>query len=60
MLILREDDVKRLLPMADAIQAVAGAFTALAAGEASNHTRRRMFLPTGSVLHQMAAWWRGY
>ncbi|MBE0658709.1 MAG: ornithine cyclodeaminase family protein [Bryobacteraceae bacterium] len=60
MLILREDDVKRLLPMADAIQAVAESFTALAAGEGSNHPRRRMFLPTGSVLHQMTGWWRGY
>lgn len=60
MLILREDDVKRLLPMADAIHAVAESFKALASGEGSNHPRLRMFLPTNSVLHQMAGWWRGY
>ena len=60
MLILREEDVKRLLPMAGAIEAVAGSFKSLAAGEASNQPRRRLFLPTGSVLHQMAGWWQGY
>jgi ornithine cyclodeaminase/alanine dehydrogenase-like protein (mu-crystallin family) len=60
MLFLREEDVKRLLPMAEAIEAVEASFQALASQEASNQTRRRLFLPTGSVLHQMAGWWRGY
>ncbi len=60
MLHLREDEVRQLLPMKDAIEAVAESFKALAGGEASNQARRRLFLPTGSVLHQMAGWWRGY
>lgn len=60
MLHLREDEVRQLLPMRDAIESVAESFKALSGGEASNQTRRRLFLPTGSVLHQMAGWWRGY
>lgn len=60
MLYLREEDVKRLLPMADAIGAVVDSFKSLASAEAANQPRRRLFVPTGSVLHQMAGWWRGY
>jgi ornithine cyclodeaminase/alanine dehydrogenase-like protein (mu-crystallin family) len=60
MLHLREEEVRQLLPMKDAIEAVAESFKALAGSEASNQPRRRLFLPTGSVLHQMAGWWRGY
>lgn len=60
MLFLREEDVKRLLPMGEAIEAIAASFQALACQEAANQPRRRLFLPTGSVLHQMAGWWRGY
>lgn len=60
MLHIREDEVRRLLPMKDAIAAVADSFRALASGEGSNQPRRRLFLPTGSVLHQMSGWFRGY
>ena len=40
--------------MADAIRVVAEAFDRLALGEAQSHPRRRLILPTGSVLHSMA------
>lgn len=60
MLHLREEEVRQLLPMKEAIEAVVEAFRALASGEASNQPRRRLFLPTGSVLHQMSGWFRGY
>jgi len=60
MLHIREEEVRRLLPMKDAIEAVAASFRALASGEGSNQPRRRLFLPAGSVLHQMAGWFRGY
>jgi alanine dehydrogenase len=60
MLHIREEEVRQLLPMREAIDAVAESFKALAAEAAANQPRRRLFLPTGSVLHQMAGWWRGY
>ncbi|HNY40800.1 MAG TPA: ornithine cyclodeaminase family protein [Bryobacteraceae bacterium] len=60
MLHIREDEVRRLLPIKDAIEAVAESFRALALDQASNQPRRRLFLPTGSVLHQMSGWFRGY
>jgi ornithine cyclodeaminase/alanine dehydrogenase-like protein (mu-crystallin family) len=60
MLHLREGEVRQLLSMRVAIEAVADSFKALAADEASNQPRRRLFLPTGSVLHQMSGWFRGY
>jgi alanine dehydrogenase len=53
---ISEDDVRRALPMRDAVAAVRASFAALAAGQALNLPRRRLFLPTGSVLHEMAGW----
>ncbi len=55
MLYLTESDVRELLPMVDAIQLMHTAFERLAEGEAINHSRRRLILPTSSVLHYMAA-----
>ncbi len=55
MLYLTEQNVRDLLPMADCIALMQTAFERLAAGEAINQPRRRLILPTGSVLHYMAA-----
>jgi alanine dehydrogenase len=55
MLYFTESDVRDLLPMKDAIGLMQTAFERLAADEAINQPRRRLILPTGSVLHYMAA-----
>jgi alanine dehydrogenase len=55
MLYLTEKDVRDLLPMRVTIELMQTAFERLAAGEALNQPRRRLILPTGSVLHYMAA-----
>ncbi|MSV30480.1 MAG: ornithine cyclodeaminase family protein, partial [Bryobacterales bacterium] len=47
--------MRRLLPMADAVGLMREAFQELRTGEAVNHSRRRIGLPTGSTLHYMAA-----
>lgn len=61
MLHLTEDDVRRLLPMRDAVAAVRQSFVDLHRGGALNQPRRRLFVPTtGSVLHQMAGWHGNY
>lgn len=49
-----EQDVRRLLPMRDAIECLRRAFTAYGRGEAQNQPRRRLKLPTGSTLHSLA------
>src|SRR6202034_2655879 len=54
-LYLSEEDVLACLPMSKAIELVEQAFHRLADGTAINHPRRRVILPTGSVLHYMAA-----
>ncbi|HYA17079.1 MAG TPA: ornithine cyclodeaminase family protein [Bryobacteraceae bacterium] len=54
-LYITESEVIANLPMAKAIELVEGAFRELAAGAAINHPRRRVVLPTGSILHYMAA-----
>jgi alanine dehydrogenase len=54
-LYLSEADVIACLPMSKAIDLLEGAFRQLADGSAINHPRRRVILPTGSVLHYMAA-----
>jgi ornithine cyclodeaminase/alanine dehydrogenase-like protein (mu-crystallin family) len=54
MLFLTESDVLRLLTMRDCIGLMRTAFQRLASGEALNHPRRRLALPTKSVLHYMA------
>ncbi|MGC9946916.1 MAG: ornithine cyclodeaminase family protein [Bryobacteraceae bacterium] len=55
MLYLTEREVRGLLPMADCIDLMETAFQRLASGEAINQPRRRLILPTGSLLHYMAA-----
>lgn len=60
MLTITEAEVRRLLPMSDAIQALREAFAAWHQGAAQNQTRRRMVLPTGACLHQLAGAYRGY
>jgi alanine dehydrogenase len=54
MLYLTEEDVRRFLGMKDAIALVRGAFEGLSSGDALNQPRRRLALPSGSVLHYMA------
>ena len=54
-LFLSEQDVLACLSMSKAIELVERAFYQLADGSAINHPRRRVILPTGSVLHYMAA-----
>jgi alanine dehydrogenase len=55
MLYFTESEVREMLPMGEAIRLMQVAFERLAAGEAINQPRRRLILPTGSVLHYMAA-----
>ena len=55
MLYFAESEVREMLPMGEAIQLMQTAFERLATGEAMNQPRRRLILPTGSVLHYMAA-----
>ncbi|MGA2742919.1 MAG: ornithine cyclodeaminase family protein [Bryobacteraceae bacterium] len=55
MLYLTEQNVRDLLPMRVCIDLMQTAFQRLASGEAINQPRRRLILPTGSVLHYMAA-----
>jgi alanine dehydrogenase len=54
-LYISEEEVLTLLPMSKAVELVEGAFRHLADGTAVNHPRRRVILPTGAVLHYMAA-----
>ena len=57
MLRITESDVTRLLPMRACIDQMRLAFEAIKAGTTINQPRRRLVLPTGSVLHQMAGSW---
>jgi len=59
-LYLTEADVERLLPMGECIRLVRASFARLARGEAINHPRRRLVLPTRSALHYMAGADGGY
>src|SRR4051794_17555985 len=49
-----EEDVRRLLPMKEAVQVMREAFLAYGRGEAQNQPRRRLRLATGSTLHSLA------
>lgn len=60
MIQFTEEDVLRLLPMSSAIECLRKAFTAYAGGEARNQPRRRLTLPTGAMLHSMAAAYGAY
>jgi len=55
MLFLTESDVRELLPIAVTVDRMEAMFHRLAAGESQNQPRRRLILPSGSVLHYMAA-----
>jgi ornithine cyclodeaminase/alanine dehydrogenase-like protein (mu-crystallin family) len=54
MMHFTEEDVRGLLPMNEAIRYMREVFLALAKGEAQNQPRRRLALPSGSMLHSMA------
>ncbi|HEY1341632.1 MAG TPA: ornithine cyclodeaminase family protein [Bryobacteraceae bacterium] len=54
MLYLTEDDVRRFLPIRECIALMREAFQRLSTGAAINQPRRRLILPTRSVLHYMA------
>lgn len=54
MLTITESDVRRLLPMRDAIGLMRSVFEDLGNGKAQNQPRRRLVLSTGAVLHQLA------
>ena len=54
MLYLTEDNVRALLPMDKCVEIMRDTFRALADGSAINQPRRRLRLPSGAVLHQMA------
>ena len=60
MLYLTEDEVRSLLPMPAAVQQMRLVFEALRDGTAQNQPRRRLILPTGSVLHSLAGAWGNY
>ncbi|HEV2490760.1 MAG TPA: ornithine cyclodeaminase family protein [Candidatus Acidoferrales bacterium] len=54
-LLLTEADVRSLLTMTVALEAVEAAFRRLADGQALVHSRQRLHLPEKSYLHYMAA-----
>src|SRR5882724_7608438 len=54
MLFLTESDVRALLPLDAAIDVLEAMFHRLATAESQNQPRRRLMLPSGSVLHYMA------
>jgi alanine dehydrogenase len=54
VLFFTEDQVRANLPMRDCVRLMRETFGALRSGTAQNQVRRRMFLPTGTVLHSMA------
>jgi ornithine cyclodeaminase/alanine dehydrogenase-like protein (mu-crystallin family) len=60
LLFLTESEVRLLLPMADTIRLMREAFEAWGRGEAQNQPRRRLILPTGSVLHSLAGAYGNY
>lgn len=60
MLFLTESHIRSLLPMAEAIRILREALEALSRGEAQNQARRRLILPSGSVLHSLAGATGGY
>lgn len=55
VLYLAEPEVVELLPMPKCIDLMQEAFEQLASKDSVNQPRRRVVLPTGSVLHYMAA-----
>src|ERR1035437_6855663 len=60
MLIVTEDQVRKLLPMRECIWLMREVFKDLRTGKALNQARRRLTLPTGSTLHSLAGAWGKY
>jgi alanine dehydrogenase len=60
MLQISEKQVLDLLPMGECVRRMHDCFAALGRGEAQNLPRRRLFVPTGTVMHQLAGAWGGY
>ena len=54
MLFITEQQVRENLPMSVAVNVVRETFEALRSKNAQNQPRRRLHLPTGTVLHSMA------
>ena len=54
MLFLKEQEVRDLLPMEQAVTLMRQMFAEWRAGRAQNQPRRRLHMPTSSVLHGMA------
>jgi ornithine cyclodeaminase/alanine dehydrogenase-like protein (mu-crystallin family) len=60
MLQISEQQVLDLLPMGECVQRMHECFAAMGRGEAQNLPRHRLFVPTGTVMHQLAGAWGGY
>src|SRR5262245_417404 len=54
MIYVTEEQVRAMLSMDECIRIMRQTFAALRKGTAQNQPRRRLTLPTGSVLHSMA------
>ena len=60
MLQITEEQVRKLLPMREAVRLMRETFAALRTGAALSQPRRRLVLPNGSTLHSMAGAWGKY
>ena len=60
MLQITEEQVRKLLPMREAVRLMRETFAALRTGAAVSQPRRRLVLPSGSTLHSMAGAWGKY
>jgi alanine dehydrogenase len=60
MLFITENQVRELLSMSQAVRLMRETFAQLRSGAAQNQPRRRMHLPTGTVLHSLAGAWGKY
>jgi ornithine cyclodeaminase/alanine dehydrogenase-like protein (mu-crystallin family) len=60
MLQITEEQVRKLLPMREAVRLMRETFAALRTGAALSQPRRRLVLPSGSTLHSMAGAWGKY
>jgi alanine dehydrogenase len=60
MLFITEQQVREHLPMSTAVRLMRETFAALRDKTALNQPRRRLHLPTGTVLHSMAGAYKNY
>src|ERR1700676_4753814 len=60
MLQITEEQVRKLLPMPEAVRLMREAFAGLREATALSQPRRRLVLPNGSTLHSMAGAWGKY